>query len=314
MQVQLIDDLLDVSRIVTGNLNMEFQPVDLATVVARAVDGLSLAIERKSLKLEMVAAESIGLVQGDEMRLQQIATNLLTNAIKFTPKLGTVSVSLATADGSAVLTVKDTGTGIDPAFLPDVFNRFTQENSTSTRSHGGLGLGLAIVQHLVDLHLGTVTAESAGSGKGATFTVTLPLMKAPRDAVPRLKARVERASVDPAALNGLRILVTDDDRATREAIADMLEQMGADVRLARSAADAMSGDRGVSPRAPALRHRDARRGRLRVHSQAARACAAGRRGPSRRSPSRRWPATKIASRRWLRASRCIWPSRSTSIA
>ncbi len=240
MQVQLIDDLLDVSRIVTGNLAMELQPVDLATVIARAVDGLSLAIERKSLKLEMVATESIGLVLGDEIRLQQIATNLLTNAIKFTPKLGTVSVSLATADGNAVLTIKDTGTGIDPAFLPDVFNRFTQENSTSTRSHGGLGLGLAIVKHLVDLHLGTVSAESAGGGKGATFTVTLPLMKAPRDAVPRLKARVERASVDPAALNGLRILVTDDDRATREAIADMLEQMGADVRLARSAADAMA--------------------------------------------------------------------------
>src|SRR5580698_8889040 len=200
MQVQLIDDLLDVSRIVTGNLNMDLQPVDVATVIARAIEALSLAIERKSLKLEMVA-ESIGLVHGDEIRLQQIATNLLTNAIKFTPKLGTVSVSLASADGNAVLTVKDTGTGIDPAFLPNVFNRFTQENSSSTRSHGGLGLGLAIVKHLVDLHHGTVTAESAGSGKGATFTVTLPLMKAPRDAVPRSKARVERASVDPAALN-----------------------------------------------------------------------------------------------------------------
>ncbi len=241
MQVQLIDDLLDVSRIVTGKLSMDFQPVDLVTLITRVVDAMSLAIERKSLKLELdlLPGESLALVGGDEVRLQQVVTNLLTNAIKFTPRLGTVTLSLAVADGDAVIRVKDTGMGIDSAFLPNVFNRFTQENSTSTRAYGGLGLGLAIVRHLVELHRGTVIAQSPGTGMGATFTVTLPLMNAQHGTPGRPKLAAARASLDPAALTGLRILVTDDDRGTREAVADMLEQMGADVWIARSAAEAM---------------------------------------------------------------------------
>jgi len=240
MQVQLIDDLLDVSRIITGKINTVHEAVDLASVVTRAVEALSLVVERKSLKLvfELGDRETTRFVSGDSTRLQQIVTNLLTNAIKFTPKLGTVTVSLAAADGSAIISVKDTGMGIEPAFLPNVFNRFTQENSTSTRSYGGLGLGLAIVRHLVELHGGTVTAESPGSGLGATFTVALPLMKASRTEA-SVKASAEREKLDPEVLNGVRILVTDDDRATREAVADMLEQVGADVWLARSAAEAM---------------------------------------------------------------------------
>jgi chemotaxis methyl-accepting protein methylase/signal transduction histidine kinase/chemotaxis response regulator CheB len=240
MQVQLIDDLLDVSRIASGKLNMALAPIDLATTVTRAVEGLSLAVERKSLKLELdiPSAESMGFVNGDDGRLQQVVTNLLTNAIKFTPKLGTVTVTLALTDGHAVIRVKDTGMGIEAAFLPTVFDRFTQQNSSSTRAYGGLGLGLAIVRHLVELHEGTVLAESLGSGMGATFTVTLPLMKMTPDSVRPPKQALESAALDPALLNGLRILVTDDDRATREVVADMLEQMGADVRLARSAAEA----------------------------------------------------------------------------
>ncbi len=241
MQVQLIDDLLDVSRIVTGKISTDFRPVDLAMVIARVVEGLSLAIERKSLTLDLdvVPGESTALVGGDEVRLQQVVTNLLTNAIKFTPKLGTVALSLAVADGSAVIRVKDTGIGIDSAFLPNVFNRFTQENSTSTRAYGGLGLGLAIVRHLVELHRGTVLAQSPGTGMGATFTVTIPLLKMQQDSVPPPRLAGERATIDPTALNGLRILVTDDDRGTCDAVADMLEQMGADVGVARSAAEAM---------------------------------------------------------------------------
>ncbi len=240
MQVQLIDDLLDVSRIVTGKLGMNLQPVDLATVINRAVEGLTLAMERKSLKLEMDlgAGESMGFVNGDETRLQQVVTNLLANAVKFTPKLGTVALSLAAVDGSAVIRVRDTGMGIDAAFLPNVFNRFTQENSTSTRAYGGLGLGLAIVRHLVELHRGGVVAESPGAGMGSTFTVTIPLLEARPGAPFARQPPVERANLDPARLRGLRILVTDDDRATCDAISDVLEQMGAEVRVARSAAGA----------------------------------------------------------------------------
>ena len=239
MQVQLIDDLLDVSRIVTGKLNMDLQPVDLARVVTAAIDALSVAVERKSLKVTLDLASGEPQIYGDERRLQQIVSNLLINAIKFTPKHGTVMVSLAIAHGAAVFRVADTGIGIDPAFLPDVFNRFTQENSSSSRAYGGLGLGLAIVRHLVELHHGKVAAESPGTGMGATFSVTLPLMQALRGVPSRPKSTEERPPVDVSALKDLRILVVDDDRATREAVADMLEQAGASVRLAPSSAEAM---------------------------------------------------------------------------
>ncbi len=240
MQVQLIDDLLDVSRIVTGKLSMNLQSVDLATVINRAVEGLTLAMERKSLTLalELPPGESRNLVNGDETRLQQVVMNLLANAIKFTPKLGTVTLSLTAAAGSAVIRVRDTGMGIDAAFLPNVFNRFTQENSTNTRAYGGLGLGLAIVRHLVELHRGGVVAESPGAGRGSTFTVTIPLLEMQPGARPAPRPPVERAHLDPARLRGLRILVTDDDRATCDAMSEILEQMGAEVRIARSAADA----------------------------------------------------------------------------
>ena len=240
MQVQLIDDLLDVSRIVTGKLNMAQQPVDVAKVVTRAIDALSLIIERKSMKLEvdLAAGESMGLVCGDETRLQQIVTNLLGNAVKFTPKFGSINVSLASAGATAVISVRTPEWGSSPRSWRNVFNRFTQENSSSTRSHGGLGLGLAIARHLVELHRGTITAESPGSGLGATFTVTLPLMQAQRGE-PLAKPTAERERMDATVLNGVRILVTDDDCATREAVADMLEQMGADVWLAPSSVEAM---------------------------------------------------------------------------
>ncbi len=240
MQVQLIDDLLDVSRIASGKLSMTLKPVDLATVVTKAVDGLSLLMERRSLKLELELppSGSMGLVNGDETRLQQIVSNLVGNAIKFTPKPGTVSVSIVATEDHATIRVKDTGVGIEAAFLPTVFNRFTQQDSSSTRAYGGLGLGLAIVRHIVELHQGTVSAESAGRGMGATFTVTLPLTKMAPESIPPPRQAAERATIDPALLNGLRILVTDDDGATREVVADMLVQAGAEVRIARSAVEA----------------------------------------------------------------------------
>ncbi len=240
MQVQLIDDLLDVSRIVTGKLHMERQAVDVAPLLTAAIDGLSASAARKSLKLEVDLGNSDAManVYGDETRLQQVVSNLVANAIKFTPVNGTVRVSLTTVDGDAVIRVKDSGIGIDAAFLPNVFNRFTQENSSMTRAYGGLGLGLAIVKHLVELHQGTVTAESPGTGRGATFTVTLPLMKASRINVPTSKSPLAGAVIDSSMLRGMRMLVVDDDRATAEAIGDMLGQIGVDVRLAQSSAEA----------------------------------------------------------------------------
>jgi two-component system CheB/CheR fusion protein len=242
-QVQLIEDLLDVSRIVTGTVSLDLQPVDLAHVVRAAVEGLTHGIERKSLSLEVELAldGATALVYGDQARLEQVVTNLVANAIKFTPTHGTIRVSLALTESSAVIAVKDSGMGIAANFLPHVFNRFTQEDSTSTRTHGGLGLGLAIVRHLVDMHRGTVEADSPGTGLGATFSLTLPLLRSSRiPASPESKAALEHAVVDSSVLVGLRILVVDDDRPTREAITDMLTHTGADVRMAESAAEALA--------------------------------------------------------------------------
>ena len=241
MQVQLIDDLLDVSRIVTGKLSLDLQPVDLGQIVTAALESLSLGVARKSLRLsfERGPGDATVMVHGDAMRLQQIVTNLVANAIKFTPERGAITVSLTRVDGNVVLCVKDTGMGIDPAFLPNVFNRFTQEDSTTTRAYGGLGLGLAIVRHLAELHHGTVKAESPGSGMGATFSVSLPLLRALR-APDRSKGLApERSAGDAALLHGLRILVLDDDLATRDAIADLLGQAGADVKGAQSSDEAL---------------------------------------------------------------------------
>ena len=241
MQVQLIDDLLDVSRIVTGKLNLDLQPVDVARVIAAAVDGLNPSVTRKSLRLavDLAPGEATAMVYGDAARLQQVVSNLLANAIKFTPEHGAVTVSLAIVDGDVILGVKDSGMGIDAAFLPYMFNRFTQEDSTTTRAYGGLGLGLAIVRHLVELHHGKVRAESAGRGEGATFWVSIPLLRALRAPARGRGPAAGRSLSDAALLHGLRILVLDDDRGTRDAIADLLGQAGADVKGAGSGEAAM---------------------------------------------------------------------------
>jgi chemotaxis methyl-accepting protein methylase/signal transduction histidine kinase/chemotaxis response regulator CheB len=253
-QVQLIDDLLDVSRIVAGKLRMELEAVDLGTVIRAAVEGVSAPAERKSIELKLFLDPSIGRVSGDPARLQQIVSNLLTNAVKFTPASGQVTLELDRVDGRARITVTDTGMGIDPGFLEHVFNRFSQEDGSNTRVYGGLGLGLAIVRHLVEAHGGTVTAQSAGTGKGATFSVTLPLMtpyqyglEAAIDEVaiepsPAVDAKLTVAarSGEPAPLKDLRVLVIDDDLGTREAVSEMLGRAGADVRVAESANEGMT--------------------------------------------------------------------------
>ena len=246
MQVQLIDDLLDVSRIVAGKMEISLASIDVAEVVKAAVEGVAAAAAQKAVKLTVSLDESLGTIRGNAVRLQQVASNLLTNAIKFTPEGGEVKVVLEREGRRALLQVKDNGRGIEPAFLPRVFRRFSQEDSSVTRTHGGLGLGLAICQHLVGLHGGTIHAESAGAGQGATFIVNLPLEGAGRRPVDAAGARAARPATDPSGeptdsyrLADLRVLVVDDDSGTREAVTEMLEGTGAQVRSARSAAEGL---------------------------------------------------------------------------
>jgi CheY-like chemotaxis protein len=248
-QSQLIEDLLDISRIITGNLRLNVQLVELVPVIQAVVDTLRLAAAAKGIQLQTVINPSVGPVLGDAPRLQQIVSNLLSNAIKFTPNGGRVEIRLECRDSQAWIIVSDTGRGISSEFLPYVFERFRQANSTTARSQGGLGLGLAIVRHLVELHGGSVHAESPGEGQGATFTVTLPLA-----AIPRKTSDRER--VDPnirdsnlfeslPRLDGLRVLIVDDEADMREVIATVLKKCGAEVTAvasAREAHEAIAGD------------------------------------------------------------------------
>jgi PAS domain S-box-containing protein len=240
-QAQLISDILDVSRIVTGKVRLDVQSVDLATVVASALDSVRPGAEAKSVRVSSVLDPNAGPVSGDPERLQQVVWNLLSNAIKFTPKHGRVQVELKKVDSHAQVVVADTGVGISAEFLPHVFERFRQADSSTTRVHAGLGLGLAIVRHLVELHGGTVSAASEGVGRGATFTVALPI-------APVVSARPREASdvheggsaVDALApLDGLRVLVVDDDADTRAMLDAVFRQSGAIVRLSPSASDAL---------------------------------------------------------------------------
>ena len=245
MQIQLVDDLLDVSRIVAGKLKVERRAVDLPAVVRAALEGVSALAQRKLIQIAVVVDKVIGPVAGDAIRLQQVVSNLLTNAIKFTPDGGQVSVTLDTVDGCARITVRDTGTGIDPGFLPHVFNRFSQEDNSNTRATG-LGLGLAIVRHLVEQHGGKVHAASPGIGRGTTMSVTLPLMNAAMENanVGSIFAPAEMKDVRNTRgadqFKDLRVLIVDDDPGIREAVAEMLTERGAKVQMAESAAAAMT--------------------------------------------------------------------------
>jgi two-component system, chemotaxis family, CheB/CheR fusion protein len=235
-QSRLIDDLLDVSRIVAGKLFLDLGPVDFAAVVREALDLARPMAEAKGLELELDIDDEIGDVYGDTARLLQVVNNLLSNAIKFTPGGGQVSVQLAPIEGGrAQLTVSDTGIGIRPGVLPQLFSKFAQADSTVTRMHGGLGLGLSIVHHIVEVHGGQLEAESPGEGQGSTFRVTLPFGGGGETA---------RASGEPSTvvqeIHGVRILLVEDDDDTREAYVTMLTELGAEVRAASSAAAALA--------------------------------------------------------------------------
>jgi signal transduction histidine kinase/ActR/RegA family two-component response regulator len=241
-QAQIIDDLLDVSRIVRGELRLDVRPVELVPVIEAAIDAVRPAAAARHLEMAAVLMPRAGAVAGDPGRLQQVVWNLLSNAIKFTPAGGRVEIRLDREGEEVAIRVRDTGAGIDPAFAPHLFERFRQADSSSTRVHGGLGLGLAIVRHLVEAHGGCVSAASDGPGRGATFTVRLPLAtvrprRRPGTAAP---PRAEAAEPRPlASLARVRVLVVDDDADTLEVVRQVLEQAGALVIAAGSAREAL---------------------------------------------------------------------------
>ncbi len=239
LQAQLIEDLLDISRILQGKLSLNIYPVDLASVISAAMETVRLSAEAKSIEMHISLEPNLGQVLGDSGRLQQVVWNLLSNAVKFTPAGGRVDIRLSSCpnsnSNSALIEVSDTGKGIDPDFLPYVFEYFRQENSSTTRKFGGLGLGLAIVRHLVELHGGTVQVESEGEDQGATFTVRLPLLQH------QSEVKQDTSDLETSSnLNGVNILVVDDDADTREFIAFLLEQYGANVTAVASADKALA--------------------------------------------------------------------------
>jgi len=251
-QSQLIDDLLDVSRIITGKLQIEARPVDLFTVIEAAIEAVRPAFETKGVLIETRMDSPACVISGDANRLQQIFWNLFSNAIKFTPEAGKVSVEVTRVGLQARVSVKDSGIGITPEFLPYIFDRFRQADGSTTRVHGGLGLGLSIVKHLVQLHNGTVEVASNGKNQGATFTVSLPL--APAASVKTGKNAVATESESnglPAsfakALEGLRILVVDDEEDSRDLVTAILTRCGSEVRCCESAAEAIKTFRAWKP-------------------------------------------------------------------
>ncbi len=244
-QARLIEDLLEVSRVITGKLRLDVRPVQLGKTVSDALESVFLAAEAKGLAIEYSILSDCA-VAGDAHRLQQVVWNLLSNAIKFTPKGGKIEIILDCVDSHASLTVSDDGQGIAPAFLPHVFERFRQADSSSTRSVGGLGLGLGIVRQLVELHGGTVRADSDGEDKGARFSVCLPLLAvqiAPEETVKKTsqpaQIAISNAALRDESLEGARVLVVDDQADARLLVSAVLEGCGARVTTAFSARDAL---------------------------------------------------------------------------
>jgi len=246
-QAQLIDDLLDMSRVITGKMRLEREPVDVAAVIEAALDIVRPAADAKGVRLQQDFEPAFGLILGDPVRLQQVFWNLLSNAVKFTPRGGSVVVRLGRADAACVIEVEDSGQGISGDFLPHVFQRFRQQDASAARKTGGLGLGLAIVRHLVELHGGSVEVRSEGMDKGSTLTVRLPINAAFRrepsepSPVSERGGRGARAGDPPSrvVLTGLRVLVVDDDADARELVTSVLVERRARVTAVAAATDAL---------------------------------------------------------------------------
>jgi two-component system CheB/CheR fusion protein len=236
-QARLVEDLLDISRIVAGKMSMRMEAVSLTNVIRQAVEGVTEAALKKRVDIIVDLPRTLSPMTGDAERLRQAVANLLTNAVKFTPTAGEVRLRVHEAQGRVQIQVQDTGAGFDPAFLPQIFDRFSQADRTVTRSTGGLGLGLSIARSIVEAHHGSIRAVSPGRGKGSTFTIVLPVDGA-------LEAGVTRPSVpasrpDTKNIHGLRLLVVEDDDGTRETLTEVLTLAGADVRGAEGSEEAM---------------------------------------------------------------------------
>jgi len=250
---QIVEDVLDVSRIVSGKLRLDVQPVDLSLVLQNAVASVRPAADAKNVRLQAIIDPGVGPVSGDPDRLQQVAWNLLSNAVKFTPKGGRVQVHLQAVNSHVEIVVSDTGAGIAPDFLPFVFERFRQAEAVATRHHGGLGLGLAIVRHLVEMHGGTVEAASPGAGKGATFTVRLPVMivhrKVRQDSTEHPRSERIRPLKGLKGLEGVRVVAVDDEADALSLLRTVLESAGAQVTTFGSPSDALSELPALAPQA-----------------------------------------------------------------
>jgi signal transduction histidine kinase len=244
LQTQLIEDLLDISRMLRGNMVLHKQPVNLITIITSVIETFKLAAEAKGIQVRFEIAQNSGFsslliyVLGDETRLQQIIWNLLSNGIKFTTPGGIVEIYLKSGEDHVQIQVKDTGIGINPQFLPYVFDYFRQQDGTNTRKFGGLGLGLAIVRHLTELHGGTVSANSLGENLGAAFSVQLPLMKSV-ETCHGTSVQPQNPEINSINLTGLRVLAIDDQAETRTLIGSILTQAGAQVKMASSAQEAL---------------------------------------------------------------------------
>jgi signal transduction histidine kinase/ActR/RegA family two-component response regulator len=236
-QVQLIDDLLDVSRVASGKMRLDVRPVDLTTVIEAALDAVKPAADAKRIRLQTVLDPRAGTITGDPNRLQQVVWNLLMNAVKFTPRSGRVQIHLQRVNSHVQIVVSDTGQGIAPDVLPFIFDRFRQADSSTTRAQAGLGLGLALVKHLVELHGGSVAAQSSGENKGTTFVVTLPVALA-EVRVPADTTALERSSAG-TRLDGVRVLVVDDDAEARDLAAVIISGAGGTVRTCTCAPDGL---------------------------------------------------------------------------
>ena len=247
LQARLIDDMLDVSRIISGKLRLDAQPVDLTTVINAAVETLRPAAEAKHIHMNVALDFGTGTVLGDPVRLQQVVWNLVSNAVKFVPREGSVRVALRRIESQVEILVMDNGPGIDEDFLPFVFDRFRQADSTANKRFAGLGLGLSIVRHLVELHGGTVEASNGGEGEGAIFSVKLPVMALSRS-VEQMMASSNRASTNsnahlafdhPPDLSGVKVLAVDDELDARMLLEALFKQCGAEIRTCSSVAETL---------------------------------------------------------------------------
>lgn len=241
-QAQLIEDLLDISRIVSGKMHLEFEPLQPWVVVNASIDAVKPMAEAKNIRLQMVIDSNVGTINADYQRLQQVIWNLLSNAVKFTPPDGAIRVQVEKVDSNVEITVSDNGKGIKREFLPHIFERFTQADSSTTRVYGGMGIGLAIVKSIVEFHGGSVRVESEGEGKGATFTVSIPVAPKARKGKYRRELSEEDIPVNmqcPAELEGLKLLLVDDELDTCEMITTAFRQCGTNVKFVTSAVEAL---------------------------------------------------------------------------